>query len=227
MEESSKNKQRKLRTQRVIYIFLLFFLTLAFNIRAEDYTRYLLDTQVDFSVGAHDFHILKDASGNYLDEVQCVGIDFNQGGQINIPDEVSHNNQTFKVTVIGPIKPTYYNGQNGQTLVSELYINKHVRLIIQCDFGLYKFTVDKKNPYFQSSNQGILYTHDGKTLLRCKPCFGWSLDSFYDDYTYYDHNIIDSRDLYASKTDYMPDSLEHIGREAFARCGNFYENIWN
>ena len=162
----------------------------------------------DFKVGHNSYFILRAEDGSLTDEVRLHGHYDNDmipphtycGGE-KVTDEVKYEGKTYKVVEFGPFWDCYYKSR-----VHRLIFGKNMRKVDlpagYADSGFYLtdgFEVSEENKYLKAID-GILYTADGKTLLKCHP----SLNS--SNYGSSPKSIV------------IPDDVETIGPYAFSNC---------
>lgn len=141
-----------------------------------------------FKIDQLGYEILTSDDGTLTDEVRIDGR-LNSGHYYGapIPDEVIYENKTYKVVEF--VNYEEYGDRNSNHAYFKLALGKNIRNVeYGWEFFFGDFIVNEENPYFKSVD-GILYSYDGKTLLKCPS-----------------HNKELSK---------IPDSVEVIGENAF------------
>ena len=141
-----------------------------------------------FKIGELGYEILTSDDGTLTDEVRIDGrLNSGHYGGARIPDEVVCENRTYKVVEF--VNYEEYGDRNDNHANFGLRLGKYIRNVeYGWEFFFGNFSVSEENPYFKSIN-GALYSHDGKTLLKC-PSHNKNLST-------------------------IPDSVEVIGENAF------------
>lgn len=163
----------------------------------------------DFRVGLNGYIILKAEDGTLTDEVRLVGPDYDMlpmdtycGGE-DVPDEVTYDGKTYKVVEFGFFRHCYFEWE-----IHRLKFGKNMRKvdISPDDYGFFYmvdgFEVSEENKYLKAID-GILYTADGKKLMRCHPSLNRGP---------------------SPKSVTIPDDVETIGASSFTHCSYTFIN---
>jgi hypothetical protein len=177
----------------------------------------------DFRVGFNGYIILRAEDGSLTDEVRLVGYNSDThpmeqyfGGE-EVPDEVTYHRKTYKVVEFGPFNDSY-NDYN----VHCLKFGKNMRKVsFYPDLRGFSyltdgFEVSEENKHLKAID-GILYTADGKTLLKCHR----SLNRGSSPKRIAIPDGVETIELYAFIScsniilDHLPESLKEIKQGAF------------
>lgn len=150
--------------------------------------------------------ILRAEDGTPSDEVRLVGrnLDMNSistyYGREEVPDEVTHEGKTYKVVEFGYFDDT-------ELSLRCLKFGKNMRKVNVSREGFFLvngFEVSEENSYLKAIDN-ILYTADGKTLLKC----AWGFNPLDPNYPLSTSDVIN-----------IPDDVEIISPQAFSSQSN-------